>query len=182
MLTTEAMITSIDLNSNVYSVRVPLFENLNIGSQAIMNARVAVQPGSFNNYKIGDVVWVTFINGSTETALIIGKIYKGPDDEIKNSGGSLSVESLKVANGTALLPANTLFNIGMEDFNSIDKLINKIKNLEVQNTLLVDQIINLQHKINELAKLLGEDLVRDVDGNILTDSNNETLQYAKKEN
>jgi hypothetical protein len=56
MLTTEAIIMSVDLNSNRCSVRVPLFENFNTGAQAIMDARLTVQPGSFNNYKQGDFV------------------------------------------------------------------------------------------------------------------------------
>lgn len=56
MLTTTAEITSIDLNSNDCFVRVPLFENLDIGSQAIMKAKIAVQPGSFNNYSVNDIV------------------------------------------------------------------------------------------------------------------------------
>lgn len=56
MITTTAEIVSIDYNSNSCSVRVPLFENLDIGSQAIMNAKISVQPGSFNSYKQGDMV------------------------------------------------------------------------------------------------------------------------------
>jgi hypothetical protein len=56
MITTTAEISYIDLNSNRCEVRVPLFENVNIGTPAIMQAKICVQPGSFNNYRKGDLV------------------------------------------------------------------------------------------------------------------------------
>lgn len=179
MLTTEAIIMSVDLNSNRCSVRVPLFENFNTGAQAIMDARLTVQPGSFNNYKQGDFVWVTFINGTVETALILGKIYRGPEDENKNSGGNLNINSLQVSGGTAKLPAATLFSVSSEEYNSIEKIINKIKDLEIKNVFLEDKIADLQYQIDLMNKLFGEDIIRDSEGTMLADSDGQTLQYAK---
>jgi len=55
MLTTEAIIMSIDSSSIKYTVHIPIFDSTANG-QAIISARVVAQPGSINNYKIGDKV------------------------------------------------------------------------------------------------------------------------------
>jgi hypothetical protein len=56
MITTTAEIISIDIGANSCEVRVPLFENVGIGRQAIMPARISIQPGYYNNFKKGDLV------------------------------------------------------------------------------------------------------------------------------
>lgn len=181
MLTTEAIITSLDLNTNKCSIRVPLFENANINTPAIMEAYIAIQPGSFNNYKVNDMVWITFIGTTMDTALIMGKIYKGPSNEIANSGGSLSIDSLRITGDTAVLPGNTQFNSQLIEYNSLDKLITKIKDLEYENIKLINQMNNLQTQITEVMNILGYDVVRDIDGEVLYDSETHMLRYKKSE-
>jgi hypothetical protein len=152
-----------------------------------MPAKICVQPGSFNNYRKGDLVWITFINAGTDTALVLGKIYKNPTEELANTRGSLSLNSLKVADvsgeahGKVELPANTNFNIPDEEHNTLSKIINKIKNLEDQNKLLLNYIDDLLSQIKILNSAVGNDVVRDVDGEIIADSDNEVLHYHAAE-
>lgn len=119
-----------------------------------------------------------------ETALIIGKIYKSPQEEAKCYSGALNINALKMleANAKAELPANTTFNIKSEDYNSIDKLITKIKNLESQNGLLLDLIKDLQARLGILDESVGGNVVRDADGEVVTDYDNEVLQYHSDDN
>jgi hypothetical protein len=119
-----------------------------------------------------------------DTALIIGKIYKNPQDESKCYGGNINLNSLRMleTNAKAELPANTTFNVKSEDYNSIDKLITKIKNLEAQNNLLLDYINDLRTRLGILDEAIGSNVVRDVDGEILSDSDNEVLHYRSEEN
>ena len=116
-----------------------------------------------------------------DIALVIGKVYKSAVDEAKNSSGVLNLNSLRVHGGTAELPAMTSFNVASESYNSIEKLINKIKDLEIQNTTLLDTINDLQRQINDINGIIGENVVMDVEGNILSDSEGEVLQYASNE-
>lgn len=178
MLTTEAIITAIDLTATQCQVRVPIFENTSVGSPALIEARIIAQPGFINNYKIGDYVWVTFKNTEFDLALIIGKIYQGLAEEQKTSGGGGQFDSLKVTGDSALIPEVTEINTSQKDYNTILKLINKIKDLEIKNVEYLQEIKDLHAKIDKIAIELGANLVRDVDGNILTDIEGETMQYA----
>ena len=177
MLTTEAIIMSIDSSSIKYTVHIPIFDSTANG-QAILNARVIAQPGSINNYKIGDKVWVTFKDGLLNLALILGKIYQGADAEQETHGGGIQVDSLTVVGDSALVPEGTMINTSQQDYNTILKLINKIKDLEIQNIEYRQELKYLNDKINQLATILGDNLVKDSDGIILTDIEGNTMGYA----
>ena len=92
------------------------------------------------------------------------------------------MDSLKVTGEKAELPAATKFNIASIDYDSIDKLVSKIKDLEIQNTLLIDEIKNLQKQVELLNEVAGGNILRDSDGEILTDMNNEVLHYHTDDN
>ena len=177
MLTTEAIIMSIDSSSIKYTVHIPIFDSTANG-QAIISARVVAQPGSINNYKIGDKVWVTFKDGSLNLALILGKIYQGTDAEQQTHGGGIQVDSLTVVGDSALVPEGTIINTKQQDYNTVLKLINKIKDLEIQNIEYRQELKYLNDKIDQLAISLGANLVRDSDGIILTDIEGNTMEYA----
>ena len=76
------------------------------------------------------------------------------------------------------MPESTIINTQQEDFNTVLKLINKIKDLEIKNVEYQQEIQDLKDKIDQLAISLGANLVRDVDGTILTDIEGNTMEYA----
>lgn len=168
---------SIDSSSIKYTVHIPIFDSTANG-QAILSARVIAQPGSINNYKIGDKVWVTFKDGLLNLALILGKIYQGADTEQQTHGGGIQVDSLTVVGDSALVPEGTMINTNQQDYNTILKLINKIKDLEIQNIEYKQELKYLNDKINQLATILGDNIVKDSDGIVLADIEGNTMGYA----
>ena len=104
-MVTKGIITSIDFNGNTCQVRIPLFETAG-NDPIISTAVVSNTPGSYNGYKVDDVVLVAFEDGKMETPVVIGKLYLGAEKEKADPRGSLNTESL-VAAKTAAVPADT---------------------------------------------------------------------------
>lgn len=71
-----------------------------------------------------------------------------------------------------------MINTSQQDYNTILKLINKIKDLEIQNIEYRQELKYLNDKVNQLATILGDNLVKDSDGIILTDIEGNTMGYA----
>ena len=74
-MVTAAEIQSIDFTSNSCVIRIPFFETAGTLEPFISTAKICIQPGIYNGYKIGDTVWVDFINGDKEWPIVVGKIF-----------------------------------------------------------------------------------------------------------
>lgn len=138
---TTAEIQSIDYNSNSCTVRLPLFENVNSEFPAIVVAKFVSLPGIFNGYDAGDIVWVAFNNDWYSQPVILGKVYQGiaaeneTDDrgELKIKGGTVHCADLVVSN-KATLPVDTKIAGVEADYNSLQKIITQLKNLNLYGT------------------------------------------------
>ena len=126
----------ISLSENVCNVRIPYFEPVSASSPAIMEAQLVIQPGQFNNYSKGDIVWISFENNRVDLPVVIGKVYSGASEESKNFPGIVQTATLRV-NDAAELPAQTTVNgVTLEEtFNRIGVLEEAIRVIKNQFNL-----------------------------------------------
>lgn len=104
-MVTKGIIKSIDLKGNTCTVHMPFFETA--GNDPIIGtAIISNTPGSYNGYKVGDVVLVAFEDGAMETPVVMGKLYLGAEAERADPRGVLNVENSTVSN-SATMPADT---------------------------------------------------------------------------
>lgn len=125
-MVTAAEIQSIDFTSNSCVVRIPFFETVNTIDPFTLEAKICIPPGVYNGYQVGDTVWVDFIDDIKGQPLVIGKIYQGAKEENTKASGAVHSSELITSN-SAKLPKNTTFENVDAEYNSISKIINKIK-------------------------------------------------------
>lgn len=101
---TKGIIKSIDLLGNTCTVHLPFFETAG-NDPIIETATVSNTPGSYNGYKVGDVVYVAFEDGNMGTPVVIGKLYLGTEKEKADPRGVSNVEE-STATKKATLPAD----------------------------------------------------------------------------
>ena len=126
-------ISNIRRNEDIFDVRIPIFEGAGATQHVIIPCKLSYQPGSINGYNIGDVVMVDCVNEDWSTAVIIGKLYKGDEE---NPTTFHNIQSLQVSQN-ATLPTDT-----------------KIGDLTYQDLLnFRAQLLSLEDKVNRA--LLG---------------------------
>lgn len=104
---TKGLIKTIDYNNNSCTVRLPLFEGANTVHEVILPAVFSVQPGVYNGYTEGDVVFVDFETDNFSTPIVIGKLFLGTEkEENSNKKGNLTASTLTITN-SASLPLTT---------------------------------------------------------------------------
>lgn len=144
-MVTKALITSINGSANRCIVRMPLFETTASASPVKAEALVSITPGLFNNLAVGDVVFVAFEENAIEKPIIIGKLFKGTNDETKVTGGAGNLDTLKVKTA-ATIPSSTLFEYPQassneyKDFKTPKKMADYIKWLEKLMKKLTGQL------------------------------------------
>lgn len=88
--------------SNIFKVRLPVFETGTSGSaQAIYDAVLCYSPGLNNEYKVGDCIFCAFEDNDLGSPIILGKLYLSNKNE-----GSGDLETLRVSHSVDL-PSNT---------------------------------------------------------------------------
>ena len=159
-MVTKGIITSIDFNGNTCQVRIPFFETA--GNDPIIGtAIVSNTPGSYNGYKVDDVVLVAFEDGQMETPVIIGKLYLGAEKEKADPRGSLNTESL-VAAKAAAVPADTKLTTNTDKnlpntMNPYANLSSIANNLNKLNTDVNYLDVFTNNQFNSIITELGDD-------------------------
>ena len=118
---TKALIKELpEEGSNIFKIRVPLFEDTT-GSEIIYNALYCYPPGIYGGLDIGDCVYVAFEDDKLNIPVILGKLYTGTTDEdyVFANINNLSVSS------QANLPDNTMLGDSVS-FNTIYNMMQRL--------------------------------------------------------
>ena len=134
---TKGIIKSIDYNGNTCTVRVPFFETAN-NDEIVSTAPISNTPGSYNGYKVDDVVWVAFEDGSMSNPVVIGKLYLGVEAEKADPRGTINVVDSKVSN-SAEIPFDTKLRSNVADnvantnvpYSSLEQVANSLSTARV---------------------------------------------------
>lgn len=137
--------TSGEYNAHLYRIEIPLFKNPGINNSKLNNviftATVCCDPSTYEPYRVGDLVYVGFINNRVSFPVILGKILKY-DDVVPSS--FMYANSLKV-DANVILPINTTIKSSDGDSTSMVFLKQKF-----------DEIETLKEKVDELNKRIKE--------------------------
>lgn len=134
---TEAEIISIDYTSNNCTVRIPLFEHAGFSGITSIRAFFAIQPGVYNGYKVGDLVFVSFERNKPDLPIILGKIYRGASVEATLSGGTIIASDL-IAKNTVKLPLDTTIDSTDVTYNNLNKIINRLNDFDIFEQTHID--------------------------------------------
>ena len=176
----KGIIKSIDVQGNTCTVRMPYFENVG-NDEIVATATVSNSPGSYNGYKVNDVVWVAFENDQLECPVIIGKLYLGIEAERADPRGTLNVVDSKISR-TAEIPFDTKLSRDIEPgmpktiapYNSLNSIANNLSTAEVniaQNdreygnrfSLAFENIEGNKSLINQTANRLSTEIDERID-------------------
>jgi|GEM_PF-7049507 hypothetical protein len=123
---TKAFIVEKVNNSNKFIVRISVFEKPGIDTtddrtnHVLFSAILSHEPSTNNQYKVGDCVFVGFENNDLGRPVILGKLYKNNDKEVR---GSLDAHALFIQD-RAVLPKNT--TIGGINWQQVQQLFAEV--------------------------------------------------------
>lgn len=112
---TKAIVKSINAKTNRCIVRMPLFETASTPAHVKAEALVSITPGMFNNLFPGDIVFVAFEENALEKPIILGKLFKGKDDENNTPGGAGILNTLTVRQKASMPAGDTVFRFDDEN-------------------------------------------------------------------
>lgn len=141
---TKGIIKAIDYNTNVCTVRIPLFEGAGNPDEITAEAIISTTPGVANCYKEQDVVLLSFEENSYNKPIVLGKLYLGANNE--DARGAINCESLQVK-GSVSLPLTTKLTFdGLKDtYAGVDGDYTSYKTLE-------DVVNALQKQSNDISE------------------------------
>jgi hypothetical protein len=138
----KGLIKSINFSDNSCRVRLPVFETAASQGEVVVKAIMSIQPGLYNGYNEGDVVFVDFENNRLNQPIVVGKLYLGSAKETTaKASGSLSISNLKVSSN-ATLPIDTKLVLEMQLVNPIKVPYEKEQNY---NTKYEQQELPIQY-------------------------------------
>ena len=150
----KGIIKTIDFLDNSCTVRLPLFETAASSGEVVLKATILTQPGLYNGYVEGDIVFVDFENNELDQPIVLGKLFLGAAKEEATPGVSaLTVGNLKVSS-SATLPIDTKLVLddtgsavpvdnGITSYKSITDIIKALYKAEAN----VDQVTKDQSEI-----------------------------------
>ena len=126
----KGIIKTINFSENSCTVRLPLFETAAADGEVILDAIISIQPGLYNGYTEGDVVFVDFENNKLSQPIVVGKLYLGAEKEAANGAPSaMTVSNLKVTT-QATLPVDTRLSLeGLGNIVPVEKGISSYHSL-----------------------------------------------------
>lgn len=114
--------------NNAYEIELSILAQPGDTKEDLKNKRVlataSLPAGITNAYKVGDAVYIGFVNNSISQPVILGKIYKGASETVQ---GAFNASTLSVGS-TVELPTDT--KIGGVPFKQILELLTKARNKE----------------------------------------------------
>lgn len=133
---TKGIIINKILNDNKYLVNIPYFSQPGLSMKSKLmgstefEATLCYNPGTYNAYKQGDIVFIGFEDGSPDKPIILGKLYT---DLIKEEGYQLN-EVLDVSKSASLPKNTTIDEVNIDTYISnipiIKSIIDRLKALE----------------------------------------------------
>jgi hypothetical protein len=133
MITKGYVIKKSTDNPNKYLIRIPVFENAGIGltqnqlNSSIVECTLAQNPGTYEGLNPGDAVFVGFEDNLYSKPIILGKLYKGIED---NASAYQYNVDLKVTHKATLPIDTTIGNVPFDNvlnyFDSINTAIDRL--------------------------------------------------------
>jgi hypothetical protein len=126
----KGIIKTINFLENSCTVRLPLFETAAADGEVILDAIISIQPGLYNGYTEGDVVFVDFENNKLSQPIVVGKLFLGAEKEAAAGAPSaMTVSNLKVTT-QATLPVDTRLSLeGLGNIVPVEKGISSYHSL-----------------------------------------------------
>ena len=132
---TLSQIKSIDINSNMCQVEIPIFGKT-AGKNVTLNATMMLPPGIHSGYKAGDIVFVSFTDNTLGRPVVLGHLYMPTKDKVDDMTDNYGVtratrfdtSELNVS-ASASLPSSTSFSYG-GDQHTLKSLVDRIASLE----------------------------------------------------
>lgn len=112
MITKGIILETPEPNTNKYKVKIPVFQTTGLNLKgtsldaSVVDALLCYEPGNFQGYNVGDVVFLGFEENETSRAVILGKLYI--PNEIKNFSSNNFIHSSSIiVDSVATLPEST---------------------------------------------------------------------------
>lgn len=146
-------------NIVIYTITLSIFKAAGSTTTPEFKSTCCVNPGTYEPYNIGDIVYVGFVNNSLEAPVILGKILKAiPTTSNETSSTYQYLNSLEITD-KVVLPQNT--KIGELSYSDISKYKKDIANInDLLDTKLNKSALSfsVNENTNVVTIIINEDL------------------------
>lgn len=122
-------------SANKYLVRIPILSNSSVGNSNIeiskIEATVCYEPGNYNEYKNGDVVFIAFEDNTYSQPVIMGKLYTGVDSKENNL---IQASNLTVFDSAKLPKSTIIGDYTYKDFEGMFNYLQVLSNASQSST------------------------------------------------